>query len=415
MCGKMSSRTTKRKMIKQVAVSLLIFILFDAALIFIEYGNYKEKINLLSTVVSQEDTVKIVTGILKGESLDYSEGEAILKEYGFERNRDNVIYRRFWMQCGKIIGLSILLFGAEMILFLIITRKRESREITEIKQLEKIVSDYRKENFNDQIVSFRIFSNTELGRLYLEIEALGNTLQLLHKRMRAEKEETKSLVTDISHQLKTPVAALKTSFEILQNENLIKEEQMEFTERCNMQLRGIENLLSALVNISRMESGMITIRPEENYLFDTILEAVNRVYEKAMNKHISIELDADETVEELVVIHDPKWIAEAFINILENAIKYSPENTSITIRVMNMTTFLRMEIEDQGIGIPKEEYNKVFQRFFRGSLEEVKKESGSGVGLYLRREIISRHHGTIRVSAGKYGVGTVFTIQLPRA
>ena len=212
MCGKMSSRTTKRKMIKQVAVSLLIFILFDAALIFIEYGNYKEKINLLSTVVSQEDTVKIVTGILKGESLDYSEGEAILKEYGFERNRDNVIYRRFWMQCGKIIGLSILLFGAEMILFLIITRKRESREITEIKQLEKIVSDYRKENFNDQIVSFRIFSNTELGRLYLEIEALGNTLQLLHKRMRAEKEETKSLVTDISKQLKTRVAALKTSF-----------------------------------------------------------------------------------------------------------------------------------------------------------------------------------------------------------
>lgn len=411
MCRKMS-RTTK--IIKQLTIHLIVFLLFDSILIAMAYGNYKEKVDLLSALVSQQDTTKAVTSILKGEVLDHSKGELFLNEYGFNLNRDNAIYNRFLMQCGIIIGVSVLPFGAEILFYFVMEQKKRKKEIAEVKQLETIVSNYRREEFESSNISFEIFSNGELEKLYLEIEALGNTLQLLHKKMRIEKEETKSLVTDISHQLKTPVAALKTSFEILQNENLTKEEQIEFTERCNMQLRGIENLLSALVNISRMESGLITIRPEENCLFDTILESVNRVYEKAVDKRISIELDADETVEELIVLHDPKWIAEALINILENAIKYSPKDTSITIRVIKMTTFMRIEIEDQGIGIPKDEYNKVFQRFFRGSLKEVKQESGSGVGLYLTREIINRHHGTIRVSSGKLGTGTIFTIQLPK-
>ena len=101
------------------------------------------------------------------------------------------------------------------------------------------------------------------------------------------------------------------------------------------------------------------------------------------------------------------------INLLENAIKYSDDNTKIEIRIRKRVSFLRIEMEDEGIGIPKEEYNRIFQRFYRGNSPRVRKESGSGVGLYLTREIITKHNGTIRVSAGKYGSGTLFIIQLP--
>ncbi|HEX3022526.1 MAG TPA: HAMP domain-containing sensor histidine kinase [Lachnospiraceae bacterium] len=242
---------------------------------------------------------------------------------------------------------------------------------------------------------------------------MANYLRLLNERVRIEKEVTKSLVTDISHQLKTPVAALKTSFEILQQDNLSISEKKEFADRCSLQIQGIENLLEALINISRMETGMIEIKLENQCIFDTVLQGVNRVLQKADEKGIQIEMEAEEELQEMEVPHDRKWLCEAFINILENAVKYSPSETCISIRMMRRVSFMRIEIADQGIGIPISEYNQVFKRFYRGISREVKVQAGSGVGLYLTREIISRHNGTVSVSAGEKGIGSVFTIQLP--
>lgn len=417
-------------------ICFLLFIIFDVSLIGIQWKNYNEKMELLYAVVSETDTTKKVTEILKGEEIETRKGEQFLRRYGYEEEKGNALYRKFLGQCGTIIGLSFGCFGIGVGTFLFLCWKERKKEENEIQQLAYILSSYRREEFPKIIVKESQFlksdkknisidskqksdtmvygiSNKKWEIIYLELEELGNTIQLLHERMKKEREETKSLVTDISHQLKTPIAALKASFEILQQENLTKEEKQEFTERCNLQIDGIENLLSALVNISRMESGMIAIQQERACFFDTILHAVNRIYEKAAEKNIAVELEAGEELEQLNIWHDPKWIGEALINVLENAVKYSPNNTTITIRMIKRTTFLRLEIEDQGIGIPKQDYNKVFQRFFRGNLESVKRECGSGVGLYLTREILNRHHGTIRAEAGSGGNGTKFVIQLP--
>ena len=118
---------------------------------------------------------------------------------------------------------------------------------------------------------------------------------------------------------------------------------------------------------------------------------------------------------------DKKWLTEALINVLDNAIKYSPRGSNIDIKLHRRNMILRIEIEDQGIGIPSEEYHKVFQRFFRGTIQQVKDENGSGIGLYLARKIIEEHNGTISVSSNwnrvlstenKYP-GSTFLIQLP--
>lgn len=250
----------------------------------------------------------------------------------------------------------------------------------------------------------------------MELESLGNTLKILQEQMKVEKEETKSLVTDISHQLKTPVAALKACFEILQQTDLSEEEREEFSMRCNQQLRGLENMLGALINISRMETGMIEIHREDVCIFDTFVEAVNRVYVKSKEKNISIEVETEAEITKLKVFHDKKWLCEAFINVLENGIKYSPSGSRITTRFIMRTTFLRIEIEDQGLGIKREEVSQIFKRFYRGQSDKVKAEEGSGVGLYLTREIISRHGGTITVYSSKTGEnGSVFVFQIPYA
>ena len=224
-----------------------------------------------------------------------------------------------------------------------------------------------------------------------------------------------SLVTDISHQLKTPVAGLKACFEILNQGDLSSEEEEEFLEQCTKQLGGLEALVGSLVNISRMETGMIEIHREPADILETLVAAVNRVYLKAQEKQIAIEFEETEDLEATVIPHDVKWICEAFINILENAVKYSPSNTQIRIRMMKRTTFLRIELEDQGMGIPREDYHKIFKRFYRGESEEVRKQEGSGVGLYLTREILERHGGSVTVSSryGKKQPGSTFVVQIP--
>ena len=143
---------------------------------------------------------------------------------------------------------------------------------------------------------------------------------------------------------------------------------------------------------------MIEIHREPADILETLVAAVNRVYLKAQEKQIAIEFEETEDLEATVIPHDVKWICEAFINILENAVKYSPSNTQIRIRMMKRTTFLRIELEDQGMGIPREDYHKIFKRFYRGESEEVRKQEGSGVGLYLTREILERHGGSVTVS-----------------
>ena len=133
----------------------------------------------------------------------------------------------------------------------------------------------------------------------------------------------------------------------------------------------------------------------------------------AAEKGIELIFDCNESLEHCALTQDKRWLGEAIINVLDNAIKYSPEHSKITIRLQKRTGFVRIEIEDQGIGIPQSEYHKIFQRFYRGTAPEVREKSGTGIGLYLSRQIIEQHGGTITVASGKVRKGSTFLIQLP--
>lgn len=171
----------------------------------------------------------------------------------------------------------------------------------------------------------------------------------------------------------------------------------------------LENLTAALINISRLENNMITLTPEDVSLTDVLIGAINTEYHKAVAGDVEIETEDFEDVELRL---DRKWTVEAFANIIDNAIKYSPPHSVVTIRVNKLFSFVRIEIEDRGIGIPKDERNRIFARFFRGRADAVKEEEGSGVGLYLTRKILEDQGGTVSVKS-KLGEGSTFVIQLP--
>ena len=229
-----------------------------------------------------------------------------------------------------------------------------------------------------------------------QLAILGKNISNTYDKLENEKEDSKALVTDISHQLKTPLASLKLYNTLLIEEELDDEDRIEFLKTNEMSINKLHNLIDSLVNISRLEASMINIKIENKSIKQTLIKAINSTVPKANQKNININ---KEDFEDIEIPHDTKWTEESIFNVLENAVKYSSENKDINVQVSETINFIRIDIKDNGIGIDKSEYNNIFKRFYRS--EKVDDIEGSGIGLYLSRKILEKQGGNIIVSSQK--------------
>lgn len=244
-----------------------------------------------------------------------------------------------------------------------------------------------------------------MGKIYSELSHLENYIQIKENELIAEKEETKSLVTDISHQLKTPLASVKMSNYILINDNLDEGERREFLEVSEENISKLEMLIEALIQISRLEAGMIKLEPKKSGIKEVMTKAINGIYVKALEKDIDIEIHE---FEDFIVFHDGRWTEQAIVNVLDNAIKYSKVGSKIEIKIYDGINYITIGIKDYGMGIDHKDYNNIFKRFYRGKGNSTE---GSGVGLFLTRKILEEQGGSISVKS-KLGVGSEFKILL---
>lgn len=410
-------RRELRRYLIELILSMLVIGTVIGGIIGIRYQSYQSEMERMALILKSDEAEQDVFRILKGdEMISESSADDILSHYGYTEPEDSEAGRQYLRDCTAVLAVGALIWLCFAgILGFERYRKRKERE----KQSQDIAAELEKIRAGEygQIISEldAYMADQSWKRILDELDSLGSYVDMIRSQAHREKEETKSLVTDLSHQLKTPVAALSSCFDILKNPDLSEKERREFQDRMEQQLHSLEQLISALVNISRMETGMIELQPEKGRIFDTILDAVNRIWIKAQQKDIEIQLEAGDEIENVRIRHDRKWLSEALINILDNAVKYSPSGTMVTLRAFRRTSFLRIEIQDEGIGIPRENYHKVFQRFFRGNQPEIQNEEGAGVGLYLARRIIEDHHGTISLDTRrmKKEKGTVFVVQIP--
>lgn len=247
------------------------------------------------------------------------------------------------------------------------------------------------------------------SRLQSQIQKLSHILKLQNDRLAAEKDEIKSLISDISHQIRTPVSSVRMFGELLQAPDITEEERREYGEILRKSLDKLTFLTDSLVKMSRLESGIIKLRPEKSTLSELILGAVSQIQHAAKNRKTDVRIRA---IPSFGLICDLKWTTEALANILDNAVKYTPEYGRVEISVSEYPSYLCIRVSDNGAGIPEEERPRIFQRFYRGSASFGKE--GIGLGLYLAKKIIVDQNGYIKVSSAG-SAGTCFSVFLKKA
>ena len=249
---------------------------------------------------------------------------------------------------------------------------------------------------------------TIFARISYRLSRLYGILQENRRKVDQERRELQTLVSDISHQVKTPVANLKMVTDTLLAKPVTEQERRDFLQGIRSQTDKLEFLVQSMGKASRLETGAITLEKKDALLLDTLAQAMSGIVYGAEQKGISVEVQCPD---DLRVSHDSKWTAEALFNLLDNAVKYTPAGGKISVSVEQWEMYVKLDVTDTGRGIPESRQAAIFRRFYRE--EEVHDQPGVGIGLYLAREIISRQGGYIKVTS-EVGRGSTFSVFLPR-
>ena len=250
-------------------------------------------------------------------------------------------------------------------------------------------------------------SETTLARICHRLSRLYQIMQENRRKVDEERQELQSLISDISHQVKTPVSNLKMATDTLLEKPMTEAERTDFIRGIRSQTDKLDFLFQALVKTSRLETGVIQLDKKSGRLFDTVAQAMSGIVYAAEKKEIAVSVDCPE---DLTVSHDSKWTSEALFNLLDNAVKYTPAGGKIAVSVVLWEMYVEIKVADTGKGISESNQAAIFRRFYRE--EEVHEQQGVGIGLYLAREIVTRQGGYIKV-VSEPGKGSEFSIMLP--
>lgn len=262
---------------------------------------------------------------------------------------------------------------------------------------------------SNQSASLLKYDETKLSVLETKLYRLLTTSASSANSIAQEKDHIKTLVSDISHQTKTPIANILLYTELLDEHEDLTEDSHQLLDQIRAQSDKLGFLIQALVKTSRLETGIISVRPQPASVFELISNSIRAVRSKAEEKQQTINISCSNGLE---ACFDGKWTEEALVNILDNAVKYSPPGSLISVSATPYELFTRIDVRDQGIGIREEEYSEIFQRFYRSSA--VNQMEGVGIGLYLAREILAAESGYVKVSS-ELDKGSVFSVFLPNA
>lgn len=301
-----------------------------------------------------------------------------------------------------VLFLSCALCGMAAALGMAVCRLRHQEQSMEnaAHQIAEYILDRRKGGIECS-------EEGAMYRLFHEVNSLVTMADAHADSERRAKEFLRRTISDISHQLKTPIAALNIYNGILQQETADAATVREFTSLSEQELDRIESLVQSLLKMARLDAGAITLeRSPENVL--DLLEHIKRQYSfRAEQEGKEIVLEGDE---QTVFSCDRTWLAEAIGNLVKNALDHTAQGDRILVRWQQSPCLTQITVEDTGSGIHSEDLYHIFKRFYRSRFS--KDTQGVGLGLPLAKSIVEAHQGSIEVHS-KLGQGTAFTINFP--
>lgn len=389
-------------------ILVAIVILFSISILNIQYKSYKSQMyNSLSAITSvliaenPEKEVEIINAVKSINENDVENGKKILAKYGIgEKSTIEV------EQIGKIINqnkainilIFVLGFSLLIVLFVVFLALRERK----IKNITQYLKDLQ-----NNIYSLKIEENTEgeLSELQNQIVKITIMLNKQAETMKKDKKELSVALSDISHQIKTPLTSINIMLDIIKEDEIDENLKREYLHQITKQLDSINWLITVILKLSRLESGMVEFAREDIDV-KILLEDIKKQMAVALeikNQNLYLKVQAN-----CHMIGDYNWTKEALTNIVKNCIEHTAENKNIYIEVEENCLYLQIIIKDEGEGISKEDLPNIFKRFYKG--KDSSKES-FGIGLALAKTIIEKQNGEIRVQS-KIGEGTQFKIRI---
>lgn len=297
--------------------------------------------------------------------------------------------------------IGYIVAGGALLAALVIVAVDRQKTVRTIKSLDAMLEAAIDGRFTEET-----FNESRLSALESRLARYLTASALSARKVQEQKDQISALISDISHQTKTPVANLQLYAQLLAEQSLTPQ-GTECVQAISAQADKLQTLIEALVKTSRLENGILAVHPEPSKLAPVVDRAAAQYAPRASEKGITLTV----TPIEGDAVFDPKWTEEALCNLLDNGVKYTPPGGVVTVAVKNYELFSAIQVRDTGPGISETEQAKIFGRFYRGAGNY--REEGVGIGLYLTRKIAEKQGGYVKVESMP-GKGSTFSLFLPR-
>lgn len=383
---------------------IIIIILFNLCSSFYIHNQYKKEIinnnaKIIANIADNDKLEnKIIEALLKNNQ-NIDKGIKILEKYDLSNYKNIDELKSVKKLEKKLITINMSFSFIIIIFYTIFLIKYNQNTKKEALLMQKYMDNILIDNYN---IDFNTYDDNVLSSLKDDIYKMTIKLKNMADNSNKEKKYLATTLSDISHQLKTPLTSLFVFNEILKQDNLDLKTRKEILEKSEKQLERIKWLITSLLKMSQLDSGSITLQKDKVNLQKLINESCEPFLISLDLKNVKLQINIDKKA---FIICDKNWTIEAISNIVKNALEHVKENGTITIQSITNPIYLKLEIIDDGEGIKAEEINHIFERFYHGN----KNKDSIGIGLNMSKMIIEKQKGHIEVES-KLNKGTKFSI-----
>lgn len=386
-------------------IPIIVFLILGNIFFFYQYHsytqNYNNKIASLVNLLDKEYPDIDRNELISILNSDDKVSEDIFSRYGIDIQNESIIIENDRLFSGFIIVYNILFIGLALSIILLYL-EHEKNQNKEIKKIVRCIEEINKKNYS---INIDENSEDELSILKNELYKITIMLKEDAENSKKDKLKLKDSLSDISHQLKTPLTSINIMLDnILDNPEMDDKTKEKFIQNIKREITNISSLVGEILKLSKFDASVIKFEEQQVFINDLVKSAISNVEMMAELKNINIEVNNRDNIK---LVCDAKWQIEAITNILKNCIEHSKDDSTITIDIDSNKIYKQITIKDNGEGIDEKDLPHIFERFYKGKNSS---KDSVGIGLALAKTIIEKDNGSIKVDSKK-GKQTTFVIK----